>query len=181
MNMHYKNKPAAQPTAIHKYVSAECITNFAKGFAGQIPNAQRCVLLLAELLKKDHFKGKMLFTKEVALDLDKLEENRVKGHSSKSETVDYIVGLEKNWLLLVEAKLDANSPDHFAPGLNGKRTHSRTLITMSDFDVHIENAYVILMKDNKFEQNKERLRNRANGLPHLKPMRVMDFYNEYFK
>lgn len=180
MNMQNKSKSTKEMKAVHKYVSPECITNFAKGFTGKVKNAQKCVQPMCDLLRKDHLKGKNPFIDEVALDLDKLEENRVKGITTRKETVDYIVGLEKDWILLVEAKLDADTPDHFAAGLNNKRIHSRELIMLSDYDVHVENAYIILLKDNKFEQNKERLRNKANGAPNLKPMRVMDFYEEYF-
>lgn len=176
-----QDKSSKGMKAVHKYVSPECIVNFAKGFTGQIRDAQKCVELMRDLLKKDHLKGYNPFTNEVALDLDQLEGNRVQGITTKMETVDYIVGLGKDWLLLVEAKLDADKPDHFCKGLKDKRNHSRELITSSDYDAHVENEYVILLKDNKFEQNKDRLRNLSNGLPHLKPMRVIDFFNEYFK
>lgn len=176
-----QDKSSKGMKVVHKYVSPECIVNFAKGFTGQIKNAQECVQPMRDLLKKDHLKGNNPFTNEVALDLDQLEGNRVQGITTKMETVDYIVGLGKDWLLLVEAKLDADKPDHFCKGLKDKRTHSRDLITSSDYVVQIENEYVILLKEKNFEQNKNRLRTLSNDLPHLKPMRVIDFFNEYFK
>lgn len=176
--MQSKKKGLTRQQTPHKYTSSDCIVQFAEGFAGRIKNSRECVQKISKLLK--HMKGVCPFAEELALDLDRLETNRVKGHTAKSGTVDYIVGLETNWVLLVEAKLDADKPDHFVKGLGAKRAHSRELITMSDYEVREEKEYVILMKDRNFEQNKDRLKNLACGLPSLIPMKVADFYSEYF-
>lgn len=121
------------------------------------------------------------FTTQEALDLDKVETDLAKKERRvPNNTVDFVVGLCQKFTLLVEAKLRAESPQIFYHGLDDKIKYSRCLLVAERGFRHFDLDTVVLLKDEKFEQNKNKLMRLIGNKPILRPLRVNDFYNRYF-
>lgn len=123
------------------------------------------------ILREEHYKGNCPFTNEVALNLDKVEIQLKKGIASRKETVDFVVGLEKKWLLLVEAKFDADNVENITKSIKGKITHSKQLLQTDNF-VHLEKSIIVLLSNVGFEVKSNKLRRLLMNNPSIKPYRV---------
>lgn len=121
------------------------------------------------------------FGNQKALDLDSVEAYlAIKEKRNRNNTVDFVVGLSHKFTLLVEAKLRAKSPRNFYRDIDDKIKYSRSMLISQQGFCHFDSNMVVLLKDEKFEQNKRMLKTLTNNKPYLCPLRVMDFYNMYF-
>ena len=87
------------------YRGEKAIRNFVAGNSIMI----NCLDFIQTILKNEKYKEKKCpFDQEIALNLDKVE-ILVKKGTLRDKTVDFVVCLEQNWLLLVEAKLEVEN------------------------------------------------------------------------
>ena len=93
-------------------------------------------------LRSEGYKGRACpFKDEMALDLDNVEKLLKQGKSgvNQDETVDFVVCLEKDLLLLVEAKLSVDDAASISTNeICGKIRHSRDMLQACDNFVHFE-------------------------------------------
>lgn len=133
------------------------------------------------ILQNEGYKNKKKFFKnEIALNLDKVEILQKKG-TLRDKTVDFVVGLDKDWLLLVEAKLDVDNVENITKCIFDKILHSKNILKSNINYIHSESIVIILLKDQNFQQQSNRLRKLLLAhTPNIKPLRVCDFYENYF-
>lgn len=159
----------------HIYRGNEGITSYATGDACM----KECLELIADILRNEGYIGKeQPFVKEKALNLDKVEILYRKARREK--TVDFVVCLEKNWLLLVEAKFDVDKVDNIADDIKDKIRHSKEILQSNVNFVHCEGKTIVLLKNDHFHERSNRLKKRLNANPDISPARVCDFYKNYF-
>lgn len=164
-------------TIQRKYKDELSIRNFVTG--NRI--MEESIECIKCILQNEGYKNKKnYFKNEIALNLDKVEFLLKKG-TLRDKTVDFVVGLEKDWLLLVEAKLDVDNVDNIIKGIFGKVSHSMDILKSNINYIHSESIVIILLKDQNFQQRSHRLRQLLLArTPNIKPLRVCDFYNNYF-
>jgi hypothetical protein len=143
-----------------------------------------CVQLLKNVLKAEDCKDKIPFKQELVLNVDRVEVLRSKG-GDRGKTVDFIVGLEGNVLLLVEAKFKVNADNLKTTEVYDKIKHSRELLpefeSFSRLHFRIEKSTVILLSQSKqFEQQKNKLKRKFNNDPHIILHNVFGFHSKYF-
>ena len=165
----------------HVYRSDTAIRGFVRGDACMEKSLDKVV----RILRREGYKGRACpFKDEMALDLDNVEKLLKKGKSGvkQSETVDFVVCLEKDWLLLVEAKFGVDIVTKNLKGdICNKIRHSRDILKSCDNFVHFENAVVVLLQDRNYQQNYRRLRNMLMPLhPEVVPSTVSGLYSDYF-
>ena len=99
----------------------------------------------------------------------------------RDKTVDFVVGLDQDWLLLVEAKLKVDNVENITKSIFGKIRHSMDILKSNLNYIHSESVVIILLKDQNFQQQSNRLRKLLLArTPDIKPLRVCDFYKNYF-
>lgn len=134
------------------------------------------------ILQREHYSEKTSpFTSEVALNLDEYELKCTKGKTKRDNTVDFVVCLDKNKLLLVEAKLNVVNVENIR-NIFDKISHSKDFLNVQPTSFSYHPDVVVLLGNDKFQQNSNRLRRML--IPrsmNVKPLRVSDFYVEYFK
>ena len=82
------------------------------------------------ILQREHYSEKTSpFTSEVALNLDEYELKCTKGKTKRDNTVDFVVCLDKNKLLLVEAKLNVVNVENIR-NIFDKISHSKDLLNV---------------------------------------------------
>lgn len=102
MSVKRKNDKVA---AKRLYEGEDAIRNFVSGNHVMVS----CLELIQDILRNENYREKQCpFDREVALNLDKVEILAKKG-ALRDKTVDFVVCLERDWLLLVEAKLDVDN------------------------------------------------------------------------
>lgn len=147
-------------------------------YVGTDNQKSRCVANLHDKLVAEHYRGARIFDDELCLDLDKYE--KLVHPRQQNSSVDFMVALENDWLLLVEAKLNVGSiTAKLAKEITDKYVKSRRLIRCDSY-VHEVNSLPILLHDSNFQQNKRKLMTYLKGNPVYAPMRVGDFRNCYF-
>ena len=134
-------------------------------------------ILIREKCKDKNIK----FSKELALNLDKVEIESQKGTSYRDSTVDFVLGLENKQLLLIEAKFESKSMDNIAGSISKKIKHSAEMLSSNPNFISLYNKYLILLDSEKFHQNKNRLMSLLNNNPAFCPARVSDFYSMFFE
>jgi hypothetical protein len=145
-----------------------------------------CVQRLKDILKVEDCKAKHPFKREVALNVDAVEIIRSKGRD-RSQTVDFVVGMDRNVLLLVEAKFNVKDVENIkAKEVYGKIKHSKELLSafenFSHLRFQIDDSTVILLSQTKqFQQQKNKLKRKFNNDPHIIPHNVFTFHVDYFK
>lgn len=98
------------------YRGEKAIRNFVAGNSIMI----NCLDFIQTILKNEKYKEKQCpFDQEIALNLDKVEILAKKG-TLRDKTVDFVVCLEKDWLLLVEAKLEVENVANIAKTIQDK-------------------------------------------------------------
>lgn len=164
----------------HVYRSDAAIRGFVRGDACMEKSLDKVV----RILRREDYKGEACpFADEMALDLDNVERLLKKGRSgvNPDKTVDFVVCLEKDWLLLVEAKFGVDIVTKNLKDICDKIRHSRDKLKSCDNFVHFENAVVVLLADKNYQQNYRRLRNLLMSRnPEVEPMNVAKLYSEYF-
>lgn len=164
-------------TAKQRLYQDETIRNFVSGNSIM----EKSVEYIKDILNKEGYKAKKnFFNQEIALNLDMVESSTRKGFL-RNKTVDFVVGLEKDWLLLVEAKLKVKKMENIAKDIHNKISHSRDMLKSCDTYVHSEDVVVVLLKDQNFQQHSNHLRKLL--LAHsknIRPLRVCDLYKNYF-
>lgn len=164
-------------TIQRKYKDELSIRNFVAGNSIMEANIDyiKCIL------RNEGYKSKKNFFKnEIALNLDKVEILQKKG-TLRGKTVDFVVGLDKDWLLLVEAKLDVDNVENIMKGIFDKILHSMNILKSNINYVHSESIVIILLKDQNFQQQSSRFRKLLLArTSNIKPLRVCDFYEDYF-
>lgn len=159
----------------HSYKGEAAITNFVAGNSVM----EKCLQLIKVILKEENYKEKVCpFQKELALNLDKVEILQKK--SSPDKTVDLVVCLEQDWLLLVEVKLGVETVENISKGIKGKIKHSKEILLSCENFVHCEETTAILLNNNRFQQQANKLKRLLANDPHIKIYTVSSFYNEYF-
>ena len=139
---------------------------------------KKCIVDIHSKLIDEHYRGPRLFNDEVCLDLDKYE--KLIHSKRQNPSVDFLVALENDWLLLVEAKLKVESiTSKFAKEITEKYDKSRQLIRCDSY-VHEISCLPILLHDRNFHQNRRELMSYLKGNPVYAPMRVADFTEKYF-
>ena len=140
-----------------------------------------CLESIREILYSEHYRGRQCpFNEEIALNLDKVE-IRLKKGNVRDKTIDFVVGLEKDWLLLVEAKLGVENVDNIAKTICEKIAYSKALLQGYENFVHADDLTIVLLNDEKFQQQANRLRTQliAKSI-NIKPCNVAQFYKDYF-
>ena len=155
----------------------ETINDYASGDVDMLSSLE----LIKGILEEEKCKEKNLFKNEKALNLDKVEYNKTKQKSNRDKTYDFVVGLNNNQLMLVEAKFDANNMDNVASDVKNKIKHSEDLLKSNTNFISIFNKKIILLNKKNIEQNKRKLKNKLNNDPSYSPLDVKDFYEIYFK
>ncbi len=153
-----------------------CIESFAR----RNPRMTECVETIRNILKNEHHKsGKMPFTAQTALNLDRYERVREKRSTSQS-TVDFVVGLRNNYLLPVEAKLEVENVENIVKDIATKRRHSLDILRSSEGFIHHTKQMVILLNDKNFFQKERKLRNLLRNNPIYSIHNVERFHKAYF-
>ena len=165
----------------HVYRSDAAIRGFVRGDACMEKSLDK----VARILRSEGYKGRACpFKDEMALDLDNVEKLLKQGKSgvNQDETVDFVVCLEKDLLLLVEAKLRVDDAASISTNeICGKIRHSRDMLQACDNFVHFEKTVIVLLKDKNYQQNYRRLRNMLMPRsPEVVPSTVSGLYSEYF-
>ncbi len=138
---------------------------------------------IRDILYAEHYKERACpFSEEKALNMDAvaLRLAKEKGLAQQSKTVDFVVGLEKRHLLLVEAKLDSDGPEHYAKEIRPKTEGTKAILNTFDTPKVYENVVVVLLPNARFEQHKNKLLRLLANRPGIRPLRVADFYVLYF-
>ena len=111
----------------------------------------------------------------------KFRQSRNPPKENKSgQNVDLVVCLEQDWLLLVEVKLGVETVENISKGIKGKIKHSKEMLLSCENFVHCEETTAILLNNNKFQQQANKLKRLLANAPHIKIYTVSSFYNEYF-
>lgn len=165
----------------HVYRSDTAIRGFVRGDACMEKSLDKVV----RILRREGYKGRACpFKDEMALDLDNVEKLLKQGKSGviQDETVDFVVCLEKDLLLLVEAKLRVDNAASISTNeICGKIRHSRDMLQACDNFVHFEKTVIVLLKDKNYQQNYRRLRNMLMPRhPDVVPSIVSGLYSDYF-
>lgn len=160
-----------------KYKNELSIRNFVSG--NRIMEAS--IDYIKCILQNEGYKNKKdIFTNEIALNLDMVEISLKKG-TLRDKTVDFVVGLDQDWLLLVEAKLKVDNVENITKSIFDKIRHSMDILKSNLNYIHSESVVIILLKDQNFQQQSNRLRKLLLArTPDIKPLRVCDFYKNYF-
>lgn len=170
---------------IKSCVAGKASNDVIASYASEDKEMNQCLYKVIEILKQEHYKEKNSpFTDEIALNLDEVEILKKKGvrGSRRMNTVDMVVGLYKNRLLLVEIKLYCKSVDDIAKDIHDKISYSRELLMSNPAFVLFENKIAVLLKNERFEQNKRRLKNLVMAKnKDIEPYMVSGFYSEYFR
>lgn len=157
------------------------IENLAETFGAFKP----CLNNLYNILKDEHCPtNKIPFCNgELAINLDMYESQRAKlQKNSRNATADCIIGLQYNWLLLVEIKYEVKTivMDTLSKNIREKREYSRNILNSYE-GFHCEKKMIILLNDNNFEIKKTRLlRCLGNKVSDYKVMTISKFYEVYF-
>lgn len=179
MNMPAKKKP--QTDIFHRFLSNETIHRFAKQDKCSV--MQNYLQPISDMLRCEHYKGKnMPFTTEQGIYLDGVENELAKRNkANRKRTVDFLIGTDKDWILLTEAKFDVKKPDEMdVSELKEKITHSKDLVSNSEMLTHIEPNIIVLLKDDNIEQLKRELKNKVSNSLNVVPMNVGQFYQDIF-
>lgn len=175
-----KKKP--QKDIFHHFLSNKTIQCFAsQDVCAMMP---RFLKPIADLLRQEHYKRKFMpFTTELGLYLDGVEIELAKRNKvNRKRTVDFLIGTDKDWILLTEAKFEVYNPREMdVSELKEKITHSKELVSNSKMLVHIEQDIIVLLKDENFEQLKRELKNKVSNSLKIVPMNVGQFYQSVFK
>lgn len=161
----------------HHFKGNDGILRFASGE----PLMAECIEMISDILKAENYEEKTCpFDKEMALNLDRVEIKKKKG-SSRDKTVDFVVCLEKDWLLLVEAKLDVDNVANIAKSIIKKIEYSKLLLQSCGNFCHTEEEKVVLLKNRNYQQQSNKLRKLLIAKDRqIIPYRVCDFYERYF-
>lgn len=164
-------------TGLRKYKDESVIRNFASG----IDQMEKSINYIKCILQQEGYKNKKCpFDQEVALNLDQVEILSRKG-TLRDKTVDFVVGLEKDWLLLVEAKLDVENVENITKNIHEKIKHSLDILKSNINYIHAEDLVIVLLKDQNFQQQSNRLRRLLLArTSNIRPLRVCDFHKDYF-
>jgi len=169
----------AKESKVEEIIAKYEVGSIKEAVRGNLTMLNR-IMLIKDILHKEGCKSSA-FTTQEALDLDSVEtELAVKQKRNCNNTVDFIVGLCHKYTLLVEAELRAESPRNFYHDLYDKIRYSRSMLSVQHGFCHFDPNTVVLLKDEKFEQNKRMLKTLTSNKPSLRPLRVFDFYNMYF-
>jgi hypothetical protein len=159
-----------------KYRGAAPLQQFVQGNPTMLESIQQ----IAEILHNEHCTDAHSFTDQIALNLDAVESRLTKGYNQE-KTVDFVVCLEKNRLLLVEAKFDVKTVKNIADAIADKIRHSKDLL-IAQGAVVIDSTTIVLLNCKQFEQRRNKLqRLLLANTAMIKSMRVADFYHEYFE
>lgn len=141
----------------------------------------QCVETINNILRAENYDEKTCpFDKEMALNLDRVEIKKKKG-SLRDKTVDFVVCLEKDWLLLVEAKLDVDNVANIAKDIPRKIEYSKLLLQSCENFSHTEEEKIILLKKQNYQQQSNKLRKLLIAKDRqIIPCRVCDFHERYF-
>lgn len=170
-----KKRKVRKVSGTLKYIGDETIVCFVS----QNGVMQTCLKLIKDIIIGEGYKKSTLFQNETALDLDEYECKK-QSDSTRDDTVDFVVGLEKDYLLLVEAKFKVVNVKNIR-NLSDKIKHSRQLLQSEDTFVHVVESVVVLLSDDNFQQQSNRLRRMM--IPkyrEIMPMKVEAFYSTYF-
>lgn len=171
-----KKKCEKNPSG-HRFKGNEGILRFVSGE----PIMTQCIETINSILKAENYDEKTCpFDKEVALNLDRVEIKKKKG-ASRDKTVDFVVCLEKDWLLLVEAKLDVDNVANIHKSILRKIEYSKRLLQSCENFCHTEEEKIVLLKNQNYQQQSNKLRKLLIAKDRLIiPYRVCDFYERYF-
>ena len=177
--MPVKKKP--QMNMFHRFISNVTIQNFASQDVYSI--MKDSLKPIAKMLRKEHYKlNYMPFTTEMGIYVDDVERELAKRNKTNCKrTVDFLIGTDKDWILLTEAKFDVKKPGEMdVSELKEKITHSKDLVSNSEMLTHIESNIIVLLKDDNIEQLKRELMNKVSSSLNVVPMNVGQFYQDVF-
>ena len=163
-----------------RFVSNSDIQAFVAGY----PLLAEALEQILVILRREHYKERTCpFSDEMALNMDTVAIRlaKARGLANQGKTVDFVLGLERKHLLLVEAKLDANDPKHYAKDIAPKVDGSKAILNAFENSKVYEDAIVILLPNANFEQHKNKLLRLLANRPNIRPLRVADFYVAYFE
>lgn len=161
-----------------RYIDNSCIEKYAKG-----KHMASSIQFIKDILKRENASmARCPFETEKAVNLDEFEiKSSRKSGTSRSRTVDCVVGLENNCLLMVEMKFRVKTQNmkNIARNVKDKRASSRVKLDGWE-DYACLNKIVVLLNDDKFEIQKSCLY-RALGMDmDYEILRISEFYNKYF-
>lgn len=174
-----ERKNNAETTHELKYRSENALRSFTAG-NGPMTNSIESLL---SILKNEGYTGKNCpFKHEIALNLDRYEMETQKKGQNRDNTVDFVVCLEKDWLLMTEAKFNVSKVDNIKQNIKDKINHSRNILTSCDNFVHCIETVIVLLKNENFQQHSNRLRRFLAPISiNIEPMNVDGFYEKFFK
>ena len=161
------------------FISNSCIESFAKvakmdSFLDEIRN----------ILNDEKCSSKEIcFTKEKAIQLDAYERSYAKSNKiQQSPTVDCVVGLGKNVLLMVEMKFQVVTTKNMKNAANDikYKANSSACKLRCSSDFCNLNRVVILLSDKNFEVQKNTLKKMLLMDKKYEVLNVSNFYKEYF-
>lgn len=166
----------------HRFISNVTIQNFASQDVYSI--MKDSLKPIAKMLRKEHYKlNYMPFTTEMGIYLDDVERELAKRNKTNCKrTVDFLIGTDKDWILLTEAKFDVKNPREMEVSeLKEKIVHSKELVSNSEMFTHIEPNVIVLLKDDNFQQLYRELKNKVSNSLRVIPMNVCQFYQSVFE
>ena len=165
----------------NKYKDKKSICKWAADTSLPI-SPQNFIRCISDILHDDYKKLKCpCFDETFAWDADEFEIELKKGKDrSRSETVDFVVGLENGQLLMVEAKLSVSNVDNIKGEVEKKIEHTRHYLVSSYAFTSCYKPSIVLFGPKDIERNIRRYRNMRNSQTDIVPMSVEKFYNTFF-
>lgn len=166
---------------IHKFAGNENIQGFSKELCKNQVHLQE----ISSILKNEQCPSSAIPFKagEQAINLDSYEIERAKhARCERKPTVDFVLGLEGCWLLMVEIKygVHTNKMNTVAKKIREIKEYSFGILNRSS-KYRCESKLVILLKDDNFQRLKSYLLNcLSKDVKSYKIMKVSEFYDEYF-
>ena len=161
-----------------RYLGNSCIEGYAMG-----KHMSSNVQLIKDILRKENSSmNRCPFGEEKAINLDDFENSNAKKRgTSQSCTVDCVVGLETNYLLMVEMKFKVKTVNmnNIAKNVRKKEMSSRAMLG-GWLEYTCLGKMIVLLGDEKFESQKNSLYKALGMNRKFEILKVSDFYQKYF-
>ena len=175
-----KNKSKNQAESFLPKYKSGAIEEFSKDDRDRIMLS--CVGKVKDIVVKEHYVGQNPFNDEKALALDDYAQEQARKRKSESpNSVDMVVGCEKHVLFMIEAKINSQSVKQLPDDIKEKIIASKKLLQDSEnYQYHVHQTTGVLLNDKNFEVNARELMQRMDQRYKIKPMTVIDMYNNVF-
>ena len=145
-----------------------------------------CIEKVSAILANEGFRRTALFAKETALNLDAVE--RRSNVDERDRTFDFVIAVEKDKLLLTEAKLRISEmTSNTVSNVIGKVAHSKDILVSCpgfNFPFKLHEKMVVLIPDANFHSNRNkfhRYMQEKSSRMKITVFRVSDYYDTFIK